>query len=395
MNAIAVSDPQALLDALCRERFEAFLRKAWPWINGGEELLWNWHIDAVVHRLDQVTSGSNRRLILNLPPRNGKSNIVSVIWVAWRLGHDPRLNFVCVSYSNELSGKLARDCRAILEAPWYRRIFPKTVISARRSASHDFRTTAGGGRLATSITGTLTGRGGDIIILDDVIKPEDAASEAARNAVNTWYQSTLASRLNDKESGAILCIMQRLHQFDLCGLLLEAGGWDHLALPAMAIEDELVPLTRGRMHRREAGVPLHPARESPAVLEELRAAMGSYAFAAQYQQDPVPAVGNVIRADWLRSHGAPGSAPEGGRIVQSWDTASKDNPHNDWSVCITARVTGQDVHILDVVRERMEMPALLTRALALAEQWRPAALLIEDQASGQQLIQLLRSGNAP
>ncbi|MEM7781525.1 MAG: hypothetical protein AAF697_14145 [Pseudomonadota bacterium] len=140
------------------------------------------------------------------------------------LGLEPKLNFVCVSYSNELSGKLARDCLSIMESDWYQRLFPATIISRKRSATWDFDTTRGGGRLATSVTGTLTGRGGDIIILDDVIKPEDAMSEALRKNVNDWYQTTLSSRLNDKNSGAILCVMQRLHEYDLTGMLLEAGG---------------------------------------------------------------------------------------------------------------------------------------------------------------------------
>jgi predicted phage terminase large subunit-like protein len=394
MTVAAVSDPQALLDALCRERFEAFLRKAWPWINGGEVLLWNWHIDAIAHRLDQVTKGDSRRLIVNLPPRNGKSNIVSVIWVAWRLGHDPGLNFVCVSYSNELSGKLARDCRAIIEAPWYRRLFPKTVISARRSASHDFRTTAGGGRLATSITGTLTGRGGDIIILDDVIKPEDAASEVARTNVNNWYQSTLASRLNDKASGAILCVMQRLHQFDLCAMLLEAGGWDQLALPAIAIEDERVPLTRGRIHHREPGEALHSERESLEVLEELRADMGSLLFSAQYQQSPVPVLGNVIHKDWLLSYTAETAAQLGGQIIQSWDSGIKIGASNDWSVCVTAKLWQRRIYVIDVWRGRLEFPELYKKCIELARLHRGATLLIEDKASGQQLIQSLRADKA-
>lgn len=394
MTADAVSDPRALLDALCRERFEAFLRKAWPWINGGDELMWNWHIDAIAYQLERVTRGDSRRLMVNLPPRNGKSNIVSVIWVAWRLGHDPGLNFVCVSYSNELSGKLARDCRAIIEAPWYRRVFPKTAISAQRSASHDFRTTAGGGRLATSITGTLTGRGGDIIILDDVIKPDDAVSEVARNAVNSWYQSTLASRLNDKANGAILCVMQRLHQFDLCGMLLGAGGWHQLALPAIAIEDERIPLTRGRIHLRMAGEALHPRRECLAVLEGLKVDMGSLLFSAQYQQNPVPVQGNIILKDWLLDYTAETAASLGGQVIQSWDTGIKTGASNDWSVCVTAQLWQRRIYIIDVWRGRLEFPDLNKKCIELAGLHRATTVLIEDKASGQQLIQSLRANQS-
>lgn len=308
-------DPQALFLALLRKDFTAFLRKAYPWISGGETMLWNWHLDAMACQLDRVMRGDNRRLLVTLPPRNGKSKTISVIWVAFMLGQDPRLNFVCVSYSNDLSAKMARDSLSIMMAPWYRELFPRTIISEKRSASGDFETTAGGGRLATSVTGTLTGRGGDIIILDDVIKPDEAQSDTTRDNVNNWYESTLASRLNDKASGAIITVMQRLHQYDLAGKLIDSGGWHHLSLPAIAIVDETIPLTRGRCHRRRAGDILHPAREPLAVLDELKRSMGSIAFAAQYQQDPVPAIGNMIKAEWLKHGSVIDLGP--GQIVQS------------------------------------------------------------------------------
>ena len=243
-------DPYALLLELMRRDFAAFLRKAYPWISGGEAMLWNWHLDAIAHQLDRVRSGDNRRLLVTLPPRNGKSKTISVAWVAWMLGKEPTANFVCVSYSNELSAKLARDCLSIMQSPWYRELFPRTIISSKRSASGDFETTAGGGRLATSVTGTLTGRGGDIIILDDVIKPEEANSEATRESVNNWYQSTLASRLNDKASGAIITVMQRLHERDLAGMLIESGEWYQLSLPAIATS---APGSSGSIIRAWAG----------------------------------------------------------------------------------------------------------------------------------------------
>ncbi|WP_211306397.1 phage terminase large subunit [Parasphingopyxis lamellibrachiae] len=386
-----MEDPQALFTELCRHDFTAFLRKAWPWISGGELLQWNWHLDAVAHKLERVECGESRRSLINLPPRNGKSKTISVIWVAWMLGRNPALNFVCVSYSNELSGKMARDCRAIMEAPWYRELFPHTVISRSRSASHDFETTRGGGRLATSVTGTLTGRGGDIIILDDVIKPEEANSETTRNAVNDWFQSTLASRLNDKATGAILCVMQRLHQYDLSGMLLEKGGWDHLSLPAIATEDQSIILARGGVHYRRVGDVLHPAREPLEVLEELKASMGSLAFQAQYQQDPVPADGNLFKADWLKTYAADFAVDGYGEVVQSWDTAIKTGDSHDYSVCITARKRGKDLFIVDVWRGKLEFPDLRRKAIELARLHGAQTLIIEDKASGQQLIQALRA----
>lgn len=385
-----IEDPAEFLRQAQRRSFLAFLDKAWPYVSGGELIDRNWHIEAIAYWLDRVAGGTCRRLLINLPPRNAKSKTVSVIWVAWMLGQDPSLNFVCVSYSNELSAKLARDCRAIMQSAWYRELFPRTIISSR-SASHDFETTANGGRLATSISGTLTGRGGDIIILDDVIKPEEANSEVARDAVNEWYRTTLASRLNNKATGAILCIMQRLHQYDLPGMLLEAGGCDHLSLPAIATEDELVPLTRGRVHVRRRGEVLHASREPIEVLDELRKAMGSTAFEAQYQQAPLPMLGNVFKARWLKDWPDDFDLNDGGEIIQSWDTAIKTGNENAYSVCITALRRGKYLYLLDVWRGRVEFPDLLHRVVDLARIHTATTLLVEDKASGEELIQSLHA----
>jgi predicted phage terminase large subunit-like protein len=302
------------------------------------------------------------------------------------LGQDPRGNFVCVSYSNELSAKLGRDCLAIIQSAWYRELFPRTIISAKRSAATDFETTAGGGRLATSVTGTLTGRGGDILILDDVIKPEEANSETTRNSVNGWYQSTLASRLNDKGSGAIIVVMQRLHQHDIAGMLLETGGWHQLKIPAIAVEDEQILLPRGRVHHRRVGDVLHPVREPLPVLESLKASMGSIAFSAQYQQEPVPAGGNFVRPEWFAYFDEP---PTGGIVTQSWDTASKTGVNSDYSVGITARYFQKRYFILDVFRERVDFVRLRASLSRLCQKHGVQRLLIEDAASGMQLIQIL------
>jgi predicted phage terminase large subunit-like protein len=387
----AIEDPLALADEAARRDFLSFLIRAFPHISGGANLDLNWHLDAIAYQLQRVNAGACRRLLVTLPPRNLKSITISVAWVAWCLGHDPSLSFVCVSYSNELSEKHARNCRAIIQSPWYRRLFPRTLIAASRSAVHDFDTVGGGGRLATSIGGTLTGRGGDIIIIDDPIKPEDAMSETTRKAVNDWFHSTLASRLNDKKRGAIITVMQRLHHYDLAGLLVESGEWDELSLAAIAPEAAIVPLTRSRVYRRAAGETLHAAREPVDELMRIKATVGSTIFSAQYQQQPVPAEGNMIRADWLKTYAAPLGPSGGGQVVQSWDTASKDGLLNDWSVCITALVRRRQVFLLDVWRRRVTFPDLKRAAIANARTFQARALLVEDQASGTQLIQSLRN----
>ncbi|GGE98443.1 phage terminase large subunit [Sphingomonas prati] len=382
----SIDDPHQFLDELMRRDFISFLLRAFPHINGGADLTTNWHMDAIAYKLGRVRMGDCKRLLVTLPPRHLKSIMISVAWVAWRLGNDPSLSFVCVSYSNELSAKHARDCRAIMQASWYRQLFPRTIIASSRSAVHDFETSAGGGRLATSVGGTLTGRGGDIIIIDDPIKPDEAMSDTTRNAVNEWFQTTLASRLNDKKRGAIITVMQRLHQYDLAGMLIESEEWDELSLPAIATEDVTVQLSRRRTHIRRTGDVLHPERESLEALLRIKRTVGSVIFAAQYQQQPVPSEGNIIRAGWLATY----DEVTDGQVVQSWDTASKDGVLNDWSVCITARIVGQRVFVTDVWRRKVEFPDLKKNAIRLARDCDASVMLVEDQASGTQLIQALR-----
>ena len=184
--------------------------------------------------------------------------------------------------------------------------------------------------------------------------------------------------------------MQRLHEEDLSGIMIEEGGWDHLNLPAIATEDQTIRLTRGRVYQRRIGDVLHPAREPLVVLENLKRQQGSHIFSAQYQQQPVPATGNMVEVQWLKYYDAPLERLPGDQIVQSWDTASKDGIHNDFSVCITALMRGQDVYLLDVYRAKLKFPDLLRRTIELARQYGPlTALILEDAASGIALQQQL------
>ncbi|MCL2673669.1 MAG: terminase, partial [Alphaproteobacteria bacterium] len=199
----------------------------------------NWHIDVVCNAIWDMYAGNNNRLIVNIPPRSMKSIICSVALPAFLLGHNPKASIICASYSDELAAKFANDCRNVMLSDWYCGLFPFTRLHKSRRAVTDFETTRGGGRLATSIGGTLTGRGGDWIIIDDPLKPIEAFSDLQREKVNEWYGSTLYSRLNDKNTGKILLIMQRLHQNDLTGHLLASNAnFKLIRLPAIAEEDE-------------------------------------------------------------------------------------------------------------------------------------------------------------
>ena len=248
-------------------------------------------------------------------------------------------------------------------------------------------TTKGGGRFAVAVGGSFTGRGADVIIIDDPMKADDAQSEKVRVGVNNWYGTTLVSRLDDKEKGAIILVMQRLHEDDLAGKLLREEGWRHLDLPAIAEEDQEIPIAPGVVHRRRKGEVLHPARESLAVLEEIKREIGSLAFSAQYLQRPVPLEGNLIKRDWIKWYD---SVPSKGRVVQSWDVAST-TIISDWSICTTWLVMKRNYYLLAVWRGRLEFPQLRQKLIALAREYMPNELLIEQAGPGLHLVQELRA----
>jgi predicted phage terminase large subunit-like protein len=262
-------------------------------------------------------------------------------------------------------------------------------------------TTKRGLRLATSVGGTLTGRGGNFIIIDDPIKPADAMSEAARARVIEWFGSTLLSRLDDKENDAIVLVMQRLHEGDLAGELLKQGGWDHLRLPAIAELEERIEIGPSNgFHTRQIGEILHPARESRSVLDEMKRAMGSAAFEAQYQQSPVPPGGNMINWRWFNFFDPTKTKVE--EIVISWDTAMKATELSDYSVgTVWGSVDDHWFFLLDLIRLKLDYPELQRKVLETYYQWSSRAilrrnptiwgntpiLLIEDAGTGTALIQ--------
>ena len=251
-------------------------------------------------------------------------------------------------------------------------------------------TTAGGSRYATSICGTLTGRGADLIIVDDPLKAEEAMSETARRQVIDWYAGTLVSRLNDKENGPIVVTMQRLHENDLAGHLLEQGGWQHLDLPAIAVEDHAISVAPDKQVFRRQGEVLHAERESKEALVRIKTEIGSLMFSAQYQQRPVPLEGNIIRRDWFRLYDQPPVADQKCRVVQSWDIAMMTGAGNDYSVCTTWRIVGPDYYLIDVFRARLQYPDLRRRISRLAERHDAKSILIEDAGPGMTLLQDLQ-----
>jgi predicted phage terminase large subunit-like protein len=379
-----------LLRAALRQDLSCFAEMAFNILEPGALYRHNWHIDHLCWQLSRVARGEIRRLIINVPPRSMKSITASVAFPAWVLGHDPSKRIICVSYAEDLARKLSLDTRAILESPRFRELFPRFALTSKRPRSTELITTSHGYRFAAGAGGAVLGRGADLIIVDDPIKATDALSAAERRRVAEFYDNTLFTRLNDKREGAIVIIMQRLHQDDLVGHVLERDDWEVVSLPAIAAEDMTYRLGDDprRLHRRRAGEVLQAEREPRETLEQIRRAMGSLGFSAQYQQSPMPAQGNIVRRDWLRFYD---QAPETFDFtLASWDTASTLSENADYSVGTIWGARGLDFFLLDLVRDRFEVPELRREVVRLSRRHRADQTIIEDTDIGRAVAQDLR-----
>ena len=378
------------LDVALREDLTSFTRKAFEVVNPGDEFLDNWHVACLCWHLEKCYRREIKRLIITLPPRYLKSICASVAFPAWVLGQNPTRKLICVSYSQDLARKHALDTRTVMDSDWYRRIFRRTRFHPRKCTETELMTSRMGLRYATSVGGPLTGLGGDIVIIDDPIKAEGVASEAERHRVNQFYDGTLYSRLNNKNEDVIILVMQRLHVDDLVGHVLDKDEWAVLDMPAIAESELTYEIDDGEYYTRQAGEVLHEAREDRRTLDVIKRQLGSTSFEAQYQQQPVPPGGTLIKREWLQTY--PKALPLGGYdlVVQSWDTASSVSPSSDYSAGITFGVKGQTAHVLEVSRVRLEYPDLRRRVLDEATRHRADVVLIEDSNSGIPLAQDLR-----
>ncbi len=390
--------------ALIRTDFYSFVQRVFYEVSGGQILSPNWHIHLLCDQLERARRGEIKRLIINVPPRSLKSIVVNVAFTVWLLAHNPREKVISASYSNDLADTFARDCKRVMTAPWFKELFPNCIIAGDQTSAADFKTTARGGRFSTSVESTFTGRGGNFIIIDDPIKASDAMSESARNKVIEWYQHTLLSRLDNQENGVIILIMQRVHENDLTGYLLEnSDEWTHIKIPEVATTDE--KWTAGTTtYTRRSGTVLHEKYMSLARAQDLQQTLGTYVWSAQYQQEPCPAEGGIIKESWLHYYtDKTFDINNVARVFISWDTANKTGATNAYSaacVILLARDGGRHkFFLLDVVRGKWEMPDLMKQTIDLYNGWRhvypgyrmPVKLLIEDKASGTQLIQLLNA----
>lgn len=367
------------------------------------------HHRLLAEHLEAVERGEIRRLIVELPPRHGKSLLASIHFPAWYLGRQPRRQVIAASYAAELAYTFSRQARNLFTAPGWP--FPGVPLADDARGVEHWSLAAGGGYVAAGVGGSITGHGADLLLLDDPVRNrEDADSDTVRAAQWEWYTSTARTRL--QPGGAIVLCLTRWHEADLAGRLLRAGvgagdpgpdgvvsgaprsgpggdglavgePWTVLRLPARAELDD--PLGRPE------GSPLWPAWFSDAALTEIERAIGSRNWAALYQQRPSAQTGNLLQRDWWQTYTATALPRTFTQLVQSWDMAFKDTSTSDYVVGQVWGRFGADYYLLDQVRGRLDFPATLAAVRALSARWPLAATkLVEDTANGPAVIATLR-----
>jgi predicted phage terminase large subunit-like protein len=359
----------------------------------GNDLLSNWHQRDICAALERVFVGKTNRLIINVPPRSGKTELAVKAFMAWAMGLHPDSEFIHASYSKRLATSNAYDVRAIMQHETYREVFPWIGLQDDSKAKDEFRTTAGGIVYATGAEGTITGYGagkmregfGGAVIIDDPHKAGEATSSVMRQNVIDWYQNTIRSRLN-KQDTPIIVIMQRLHESDLAGWLLNGGTgepWRHVSIPA----------------RDAQGRSFWPEQFPDEMLDRLETS-SPYVFAGQYMQHPAPLGGGIFKDEWWRFLEIPPITKH--RAIYA-DTAQKTKEQNDFSVfqCWGQTIDGQIV-LLDQVRGKWEAPELETMARAFWAKHHAIqnagplrAFKVEDKVSGTGLIQKLKREGIP
>ena len=376
-----------ILNKILLSDFKSFLKKSFSYLHHDQQFLDNWHLDLISEYLMAVVQSKIKRLIINIPPRFLKSICVSAAWPAWLLAKNPAYKIISASYSQALSTKHNIDCKNIIQSSWYGEAFPRSKIIQGQNSKNKFVTEYGGFRLATSVGGTLTGEGADFLIIDDPLTPMQALSDKFRNRANTWFEQTFASRLNSLKHGRIVIVMQRLHINDLTGFLLKKSHktWHVLKLPFIAEDDTFIEFGNFS-YRRKSGDYLHVGRYNIDDIDGIKNALGSYAFSSQYQQEPLYLEGNIIKNSWLKYYDDQSDFDE---IYQSWDCAIKTSYQNDYSVCTTWGIKDSKYYLIDVFRDKLDYPSLKKTVYNKALDIKPNAIIIEDKASGQQILQEL------
>lgn len=386
--------------------FDQFVREAWPIIEPATAYQHNWHIDAVCAYLERVDVGEITRSVINMPPRHMKSILVSVLWPCWRWTRSPGLRFIFASYSHKLSIKHSIDRRTVIESGWYQQHWGHKVTLRRDFNRQDeFVNTARGHMIASSVGGSLTGKGANIIVVDDPHDPERAHSDAERQTALRWFDQTLSTRL-DSDQGVIVVMMQRLHQKDISGHAIDDLGYDAFVLPAIARKAEIIDLGHKGQIRRPKGNVLWPARWGKAYLASQEIVLGANAYAGQYQQTPTAKKGSMFDESgfktWLGP--APGSTAYESRVlarVRMWDSAGTEDG-GDWTVGARMALLDDHTFVLEDIRRGQWDPHGVEAAVldtAKSDQWTgsvPCAVREEQEpGSSGKAVWMIRSRKLP
>ena len=337
-----------------------------------------WHLDCIADHLAAVTAGDIRDLLINSPPRHMKSLSVSVFWPTWVWATDPATRWLFNAYAGDLSIRDSLKCRRLIQSAWYQERWGHLYrLTGDQNVKSRFENDKTGYRIATSVSGGNTGEGGDYIVVDDPHNVVEGESEAERQTVLLWWDEVMSTRMNDPKSGRRVVVMQRVHESDLAGHLLEKGGWHHLCLPARYeprayVEGYRPEHPEPQPHdactvatdpRTDAGALLWPERFADEDLVRIETDLGPYSAAGQLQQRPVPREGVLFKSSYFRPLPSDFDEPRSDgktlrqrlRTVQYWDLAFSERASADYTVALTAGVdTSGNVYLLNVWRQRVD-----------------------------------------
>lgn len=343
----------------------------------------NWHLEEMAKALMKVESGEIDRLMILMPPRNGKSELASIRFPAWYLGRNPDKRWIGCSYGDRLALKFGRMTRELVESEIYQSIFPHTRIKYGQAEKKNWELTEGGGYIGSGVGGGMMGEGAHILGIDDPYKSrKEADSSTIRESVWEWYKGTAYHRL--EKGGAIILTMTPWRKDDIHGKLLEemrAGGdqWTVIKFPAIATHEEIY---------RRINEALFPEKYPMDALLRIKRVIGSRNWNALYQQEPTIEEGNIFKREYWKYYKERPKIVL--KILFSWDTAFKKGEENDYSVCQAWLVGEAGYYLHDVWRDKVEYPELVKQAKNLYAKTRANEVLVEDKASGQSLIQTLQ-----
>lgn len=379
----------------CENSLYEFLIWAWKVLEPGKPFVTNWHIKSICEHLEAVYRRVIKKLMIFVPPRTSKSTLVSKVFPVWAWINDPHREFLTISNGIELATELAVQSKELIMSDWFQAGWgDKLGLSSYQNTKANYVNTFGGKRTALGISSAITGKGGDTIIIDDPHDAKKAMSSSGleRKSVIEAYDHGISTRLNDPKSSATILIMQRLHEEDLAGHLLEKepGEWDILEFPMLYDPDRKCKTSLGVQDiRTEENELLWEARFDQKNIDDKKITLGPWGFASQMQQRPTPKEGGVIKiTDFNFFEKVPGEILE---TAQFWDTAMKAGKHNDYWVCGTWARTATGYYLIDVFRYKLDYPDGLEMVAQKYQEFQPSVVVVEDKGTGSSLIQELRT----